>query len=89
MRIQNKEKHGSGHAEGSGWQDCGGYLRETNSHATMIIGLFDLLELSGHKIQPGQKKEIINQSIIGLDYLSFCQDKAKELGKGEGAVIHH
>ncbi|TKG95143.1 hypothetical protein EYV94_10555 [Puteibacter caeruleilacunae] len=88
FRKNNYKKHGPGHAEGGGWQDCGGYLREVNSHATMITGLFDLLEFSADKINPQEKEELIEQSIIGLDYIAFCQDKAEELGKGRGAIIH-
>ncbi len=88
FRKNNYKKHGPEHAEGGGWQDCGGYLRETNSHATMLIGLFDLMEYSADKINEGQMKELEEQAFIGLDYLAFCQDKAEELGKGKGAIIH-
>lgn len=88
FRKNNATKHGPEHAQGGGWQDCGGYLRETNSHATMIIGLFDLLEFSGDRIENKQKDELVEQLLIGLNYLAFCQDKAAELGKGDGAIIH-
>ncbi|MCL3781864.1 hypothetical protein EMN47_15875 [Prolixibacteraceae bacterium JC049] len=88
FRKNNATKHGPEHAQGGGWQDCGGYLRETNSHATMIIGLFDLLEFSPERIDNVQNKELIEQLLIGLNYLAFCQDKAAELGKGDGAIIH-
>ncbi|MCG8306189.1 MAG: glycoside hydrolase family 9 protein [Cytophagales bacterium] len=88
LRKKNYTKHGPAHAEGGGWQDCGGYLREVNSHATMLNGLFDVLEFSGDRIDQDEKEEIMSQMIIGLDYIAFCQDKAAELGKGEGAIIH-
>lgn len=88
MRNKNLKKHGPEYAQGGGWQDCGSYLREVNSHATMLVGLFDLLEFSKAQIAEEEKKQIIEQILIGLDYIAFCQDKARELGKGEGGVIH-
>ncbi|MDN5204196.1 glycoside hydrolase family 9 protein [Fulvivirgaceae bacterium BMA10] len=88
FRDKNVVKHGPEHAQGGGWQDCGGYLREVNSHATMIVGLLDLLEFSAHKIQTSDQQKIVEQILVGLDYIAFCQDKARELGKGEGAIIH-
>ncbi len=88
FRNKNVVKHGPEHAQGGGWQDCGGYLREVNSHATMIIGLLDLLEFSHDKIEVSDQEKIVEQILIGLDYIAFCQDKAKELGKGKGAILH-
>ena len=88
MRKKNATKFSPEHAEGGGWQDCGGYLREVNSHSTMLIGLLDLLEFSPERIPASEQQEIIQQMIIGLNYLAFCQDKAKELGRGNGAIIH-
>lgn len=88
LRNKNKTKHGPEHAEGGGWQDCGGYLREVNSHSTMLIGLFDLLEFSKDKIETNEIDELLYQIDIGLGYLAFCQDKARELGKGDGAIVH-
>lgn len=86
LRNNNIKNHGPEHAEGGGWQDCGGRLREVNSHATTLVALFDMIE-SGH-ISKGNKKKIAAQAVIGLDYMAFCQDKAKLLGKGDGAIIH-
>ena len=88
MRNNNIISYGSEYAQGGGWQDCGSYLREVNSHASMIIGLMDIIEFSGSRITREEKSKIIEQIKTGLDYLAFCQDKARELGKGEGAIIH-
>lgn len=88
-RDKNARIHGEEHAQGGGWQDCGGYLREVNSHATMLVGLYDLLETSHNRISTQEQVEIREQIQIGLDYIAYCQDKAKELKHGEGAVIHH
>lgn len=89
LRDLNAGIHGPEHAEGGGWQDCGGYLREVNSHATMLVGLFDLLEQSHNRINSIDQQELRRQIIIGLDYIAYCQDKANDLGYGKGAVIHH
>ncbi|WP_338391217.1 glycoside hydrolase family 9 protein [Fulvitalea axinellae] len=88
MREENSVKMGPEFAQGGGWQDCGGSLRETNSHATMLIGLMDMLEFSPNRISQFDQNEIRRQMIIGLDYIAYCQEKGKELGKGEGAIIH-
>ena len=88
LRNRNVTKHGPEYAEGGGWQDCGSYLREINSHATMLIGLLDLLELEGGRIPPADRARIVGHVMVGLGYLAFCQDKARDLGRGEGGVIH-
>lgn len=88
LRNQNIARLGPEYAEGGGWQDCGSYLRELNSHATMIVGLLDLLEFGQEKIPSGNLPDLQQQLIIGADYLAHCQDKARELGKGDGAIIH-
>lgn len=88
LRNRNIQRHGPEYAQGGGWQDCGSYLREVNSHATMLTGLFDLLEFSGDRIVAEDRRALIGQCLIGLDYIAFCQDKGRELGQGEGAIIH-
>lgn len=88
LRNKNLNSHGPEYAKGGGWQDCGSYLREVNSHATMIVGLLDLLENAGEKLTKKNIEDISNQIIIGTDYIAFCQDQGKALGKGEGAIIH-
>ena len=88
LRNRNIKNHGPEYAQGGGWQDCGSYLREVNSHATMLVGLLDLLEYASDRIPSAERKEIVDQIMIGMDYIAFCQDKARALGKGEGAIIH-
>lgn len=88
LRNKNIEKYSAEYAEGGGWQDCGSYLREVNSHVTMLVGLFDLLELVEENIQKEDRVELQKQIIIGVDYLAFCQEQGKALGKGDGAIIH-
>ncbi len=87
-RIQLRNQNEGEYAEGGGWQDCGSPLREVNSHATMLVGLTDMLEHAGKYIPDGKQESIREQIIIGTDYLGFCQDKAEELGREDGAVIH-
>lgn len=88
LRNKNIERLGPEYAEGGGWQDCGSYLRELNSHATMIVGLLDLLEYANDRIPMAEIRNLQEQLIIGVDYIAYNQDKARELGKGEGAIIH-
>lgn len=88
LRNRNVQQHGPEYAQGGGWQDCGSYLREVNSHATMITGLLDLLEFSTNRIEAKDREAIVEQAGIGLEYIAFCQDKARALGKGEGAILH-
>lgn len=88
LRNKNVVLHGPEYAKGGGWQDCGSYLREVNSHATMLTGLLDLLDFSSDRIGEVERSKLLEQILVGLDYIAFCQDKARELGKGEGAIIH-
>ncbi|MEM9887541.1 MAG: glycoside hydrolase family 9 protein [Bacteroidota bacterium] len=88
LRNQNLKKYGPEYAQGGGWQDCGSYLREVNSHATMIVGLLDVLEFAADRITAAEKQELVAQIVLGLDYIAFCQDKAEELGRGAGAILH-
>jgi len=88
LRNKNLKNIGPEFAEGGGWQDCGNYLREVNSHATMLIGLLDVLEFKSDEISATEKNKIVEQIIIGTDYIAYCQDKAAALNKGNGAIIH-
>lgn len=88
LRNKNLKSLGFEYAQGGGWQDCGSYLREVNSHATMLVGLLDLLENAGDRVSKENIKDISDQVLIGTDYIAFCHDQGKALGKGEGAIIH-
>lgn len=71
-----------------GWMDCGAPLREVNSHASMIIGLTDLLEQGFDGLDEDEQGRAVGHVLRGLDYIASCQDKAADLGLGEGAIIH-
>ena len=81
LRNKNLKNIGPEFAQGGGWQDCGNYLREVNSHASMLIGLLDVLEFKSDEITTKERNDITEQIIIGTDYIAFCQDKAAELNK--------
>jgi hypothetical protein len=73
---------------GNGWKDCGSYWREVNSHATMVIGLCDLLNLGFESLESKDIERLVRQITVGCDYIGICQDKSKRLGHPEGAIIH-
>ncbi|BDD10116.1 hypothetical protein FUAX_25480 [Fulvitalea axinellae] len=84
LEIRAKESY---KPEG-GWRDCGSTLQELSSHVIMLNSLCDLWEHARKKIAPSQQDDILRQLIIGTDYIGVCQDKAKELGFGDGPVVH-
>jgi hypothetical protein len=71
-----------------GWKDCGSTLQEISSHIIMLNALCDLLELSQKNLSPNNQQDIYKQLVIGANYVALCQDKAKSLGLGDGAVVH-
>ncbi len=71
-----------------GWKDCGSPLQEVSSHIIMLNALCDLIELTADELTASQLEETYKQLEIGANYVALCQDKAKELGFQEGAVIH-
>jgi len=73
---------------GIGWKDCGSYWREANSHATMVIGLCDMLNLGFEWLDKKDVDRLIKQIIVGCDYLAVCQDKARRMKYPAGAIIH-
>jgi hypothetical protein len=73
---------------GNGWLDCGIDWREANSHATMLIGLCDLLNIGHLWLSPEDKQRATAQIIHGCDYLSLLQDQATRLGHPAGALVH-
>lgn len=74
--------------DGIGWRDSGGNLREANSHATMLVGLHDLLDYAGHRLSDTDKNDVRDQIIIGTDYMCDLQDKANQIGYDDGPVVH-
>jgi hypothetical protein len=71
-----------------GWKDCGSPLQEVSSHIIMLNALCDLVELTGSELTSSELQDVYQQMIVGADYVAFCQDKAKEIGFQEGAVVH-
>uniref|UniRef100_A0A7C4PME7 Uncharacterized protein n=1 Tax=Anaerolinea thermolimosa TaxID=229919 RepID=A0A7C4PME7_9CHLR len=73
---------------GKGWKDCGSEWRETNSHATTLIGLTDLLNWGYMYLSAAEVERLVQQVIVGGNYLAACQDLAEQSGLGQGAVVH-
>lgn len=71
-----------------GWKDCGSPLQEVSSHIIMLNALCDLIELRIDNLSQSQQQEIYEQIMVGSKYVALCQDKAKEMGFQEGAVVH-
>ncbi|MFY0602189.1 MAG: glycoside hydrolase family 9 protein [Cyclobacteriaceae bacterium] len=71
-----------------GWKDCGSPLQEVSSHIIMLNALCDIIELTSNELSSHELEEVYQQIIVGADYVALCQDKAKEIGFQEGAVIH-
>ncbi len=71
-----------------GWQDAGAMWQEANSHASMLVGLCDVLRLAGERLSDDDRRRVERQVISGGDYLARCQDKAAELGLGDGPISH-
>lgn len=73
---------------GRGWLDCGADLREVNSHASFLIGLFEFMENTAPWVTPEETTRLCVIAEQGLDYIASCQDRAEALGFGDGAMIH-
>ncbi len=70
-----------------GWRDCGSDLQEFSSHVLTVDALCDLIEMAG-KITKPDTEHLLKQVLVGCEYLAHLQDRANELGLGEGAVVH-
>ncbi len=73
---------------GQGWKDCGTAWREVNSHATTIIALCDLWNLGYEWLSAEDIRRLAAQVIVGCDYIAACQDRARDVGLGRGAIVH-
>lgn len=88
VAIEQMEERAKRTRNGNGWKDCGSAWREVNSHATMVIGLCDLLEKGHEWLQREEIDRLVPQIKRGCDYIAICQDKAERLGYPKGAIIH-
>lgn len=73
---------------GIGWKDCGSEFREANSHATAIIGLCDLHNKAFEYLKVSEAKRLMDQIIVGCDYLMILADKAERLSYEPGSLVH-
>jgi hypothetical protein len=73
---------------GKGWKDCGSDLQELSSHVVTLDSLCDIFEYTPGLLDDGQKKRLLAQITRGLGYVAFLQDRARELGLGDGPVVH-
>ncbi len=73
---------------GKGWRDCGSDLQEFSSHAVAVDGLCDVLTSGDTLTTAPERDTLVDQILIGCEYLAHLQDKAKTLGLGDGAVVH-
>lgn len=73
---------------GKGWKDCGSDLQEFSSHVVAVDALCDVLEIGVGFTTPEERRLLLEQILIGSEYLTHLQDKAKSLGLGDGCVIH-
>ncbi len=71
-----------------GWKDCGSPLQEVSSHVIMLNALCDLIELTADELTERERQEVYHHLVVGANYVVRCQEKAKEIGYQEGAVIH-
>ena len=73
---------------GKGWKDCGSDLQELSSHVVTVDCLCDILEKTPGLTDQAGKKRIIAQIVRGMGYIAMLQDRAMELGLGDGPVVH-
>ncbi len=73
---------------GKGWKDCGSDLQELSSHAVCTDALCDILEHLPKGATEAERVFLMNQLVRGCGYMAHLQDKATQLGLGDGAVVH-
>ena len=73
---------------GMGWKDCGSDLQELSSHAMCVDSICDILETLSQSINKEQYQFLLTQLIRGCDYIVHLQNRAKNLGFGDGPVVH-
>ena len=73
---------------GKGWKDCGSDLQELSSHVVTVDSLCDLLEKCPGLTDAGQKSRLLAQVACGMEYIVLLQERARELGLGDGPVVH-
>lgn len=71
-----------------GWMDAGMPWQEANAHASMVMGLLDLLERSEKNLTDMQTERLTTQIINGCDYMCLLQDEAAHRGQMAGGLSH-
>jgi hypothetical protein len=86
--IEQMEERARQARNGLGWKDCGSDWREASSHATMLIGLCDLLNLGYKWLSGEQVRRVRAQVVHGADFLGLLQDQSPRLGYPDGSLVH-
>ena len=73
---------------GAGWQDAGCDWQEINSHAACVVGLCDLLQMSGGKMSEAERERVRTQIRVGCRFFERMQDEAVRDGLPKGSLIH-
>jgi hypothetical protein len=71
-----------------GWFDAGMLWQETNSHASAVIGLLDVLDHAPAARLATMAADVAEQARVGLAYLDRVQDLAASRGHAAGALSH-
>jgi hypothetical protein len=88
MAIDQLERRARFAKAKRGWLDAGMPWQEANAHASMILGLCDVLEHLGGRLTESLRGRLIAQVINGCDYLAMCQDEASRRGHAPGGLSH-
>jgi hypothetical protein len=75
-------------ASGKGWRDCGSDLQELSSHVVALDAICDLLETPGLELDASGRSQLLRHLVTGIEYVILLQDRASELGLGDGPVVH-
>ena len=73
---------------GNGWYDAGTAWQEADSHAALLVGLLDVLEIADAALSADDRARLEAQILNGCDYLARLQDLAAHVPNGDGAVVH-
>ncbi len=71
-----------------GWRDCGSDLQELSSHVVVLDCLCDALEIAPGRVTDPERRRLLAHLENGGDFLAALQDRAAELGLGDGPLVH-